>query len=66
MADGGREHCVESLDGFPATMSSHLNLLLQVHYAVTPYNGLVFFNLVTLLLQCFDAVGWAAGRATGL
>jgi len=22
--------------------------------------------LVTLRLQCFDAVGWAAGRASGL
>ena len=25
-----------------------------------------FFVLVVFMLQCFDAVGWAAGRASGL
>ena len=29
-----------------------------------PFNGL--FYRTTLCLQCFDAVGWAAGRASGL
>jgi len=26
----------------------------------------VYFVLTGSLLQCFDAVGWAAGRASGL
>ena len=27
---------------------------------------LLFLYLILTCLQCFDAVGWAAGRATGL
>ena len=26
----------------------------------------IIFGLVDVCLQCFDAVGWAAGRASGL
>jgi len=29
-------------------------------------NNIICFNSPALYLQCFDAVGWAAGRASGL
>ena len=32
--------------------------------SVSSFN--VFFTLCCICLQCFDAVGWAAGRASGL
>ena len=28
--------------------------------------GYIFIKIVDIVLQCFDAVGWAAGRAYGL
>jgi len=31
-----------------------------------PFTYKEFFSLSLLVLQCFDAVGWAAGRASGL
>jgi len=55
---------------------SHWNHMVQnLHstnqessYSVTFWNLFFIFNQwsVSLCLQCFDAVGWAAGRASGL
>jgi len=44
--------------------------LTQVVLAKRPLNRrsryLVDYRVLLLCLQCFDAVGWAAGRASGL
>ena len=32
------------------------------HYTIS----LIIFKFLHIILQCFDAVGWAAGRASGL
>jgi len=41
-----------------AVQNGKLNLLC--------YADIVYFFVLTNLIQCFDAVGWAAGRASSL
>ena len=37
-----------------------------LHMKAIDFYILVFFSISESCLQCFDAVGWAAGRASGL
>jgi len=39
-----------------------VTLLLDSFYSITLFSGTVYVTI----LQCFDTVGWAAGRASGL
>jgi len=49
-------------DALPATTQT-IYRALGTHQVMVNCNTL---GLLTECLQCFDAVGWAAGRATGL
>jgi len=48
----------------------HMAQLMPLPLTVSSFNkiqiGFTFWYWVTRCLQCFDAVGWAAGRASGL
>jgi len=41
---------------------SHFNIKIFVK----PCSLLLFVRLLVICLQCFDTVGWASGRASGL
>jgi len=43
-----------------------VHLDLKVSISVLQLLGFTFFYLFMHCLQCFDAVGWVAGRASGL
>jgi len=43
----------------------HLNHLTQAA-SFRKNNGMIFYMQGTTWLHCFDALGWAAGRASGL
>jgi len=61
---GGGSSDIEMLRTVSATTAVITSMLLQ-----TVSRPLLFIHLTqseTLCLQCFDAVGWAAGRASGL
>jgi len=38
----------------------------KLNYTTNLHFFCEFFQYVAMCLQCFDAVGWAAGRASGL
>jgi len=46
------------------SQNSFLIIVTSLTYAQVLLNDLIHFSV--LCLQCFDAVGWAAGRASGL
>ena len=43
--------------------SDIMDVILKIGYKVTYI--LIFVDIYVHCLQCFDAVGWAAGRASG-
>jgi len=40
--------------------------IIAVSELAVAWQYFVCINLLDICLQCFDAVGWAAGRASGL
>jgi len=49
--------------------SHHIAAIKQINTAVTKVLAISDFCIIWVAeqcLQCFDAVGWAAGRASGL
>ena len=52
---------------YRASLTSDLTdfLLVTFHYEANDH-FLLYFLAIFQILQCFDAVGWAAGRASGL
>ena len=50
--------------GLPASISASSTQVygLDLYYSLF----VIFIKFTVLCLQCFDAVGWAAGRASGL
>ena len=53
-----------------AILYDHIHMIIYVglfgHSAVVFHVFMLFHVFVFYCLQCFDAVGWAAGRASGL
>ena len=48
-------------------LSYHLPLFVELSFSSTARPDLrVLIRVLIYCLQCFDAVGWAAGRASGL
>jgi len=43
-----------------------LDLYLRFFFVFYMYSSFEVFYFILFCLQCFDAVGWAAGRASGL
>ena len=39
---------------------------LQFSFLTSSFNNVIFTNMICLRLQCFDALGWVAGKASGL
>ena len=46
--------------------SSSSNSIQMMHDSAAPECDIFNLRFNSLCLQCFDAVGWAAGRASGL
>ena len=51
---------------FDTTWSMFLSVCEKKHIIIIIINITHVLIIVTLCLQCFDTVGWAAGRASGL
>ena len=60
---------VDQLSAFKRELKSYLLLSTSVISHPMPATQIIFFGIccfTVLGLQCFDTVGWAAGRASGL
>jgi len=62
MATTGRIAAADPLDGIRLSLGGGLRLKIQKRRKHFP----VEVSAEGICLQCFDAVGWAAGRAPGL
>jgi len=57
----------ETLDRFREVITSHLVMVTATHLLLLLLLRALTATVVTsFCLQCFDAVGWVAGRASGL
>jgi len=57
----------ETLDRFREVITSHLVMVTATHLLLLLLLRALTATVVTsFCLKCFDAVGWVAGRASGL
>jgi len=59
----------ETLDRFREVITSHLVMVTATHLLLLLLlllRALTATVVMSFCLQCFDAVGWVAGRASGL
>jgi len=59
-------HPINSVEALKAKFTMQSNKTLINNCCLTAFCKQKLYNYMLLKIQCFDVVGWAAGRASGL